>query len=93
MLAPTVGIAAACHVLDVPRAFYYSQHPLLGPAPQMVHYGRLRRFAICASRCSTTLISPTLNASSIAPPKPSNCQLKSGSTNRQDRTKILAKLT
>ena len=32
ILAPTVGIAAACHVLDVPRAFYYRQHPLLGPA-------------------------------------------------------------
>ena len=34
MLAPTVGIAAACDFLDVPRASYYREHPLLGPAPQ-----------------------------------------------------------
>ena len=34
ILAPTVGIAAACHVLDVPRASYYRQHPILGPVPQ-----------------------------------------------------------
>ncbi len=33
ILAPTVGIAAACDFLDVPRASYYRQHPLLGPAP------------------------------------------------------------
>lgn len=34
LLAPTVGIAAACDFLDVPRASYYREHPLLGPAPQ-----------------------------------------------------------
>ena len=34
MLGPTVGIAAACDFLDVPRASYYRQHPILGPAPR-----------------------------------------------------------
>ena len=34
MLAPTVGIAAACDLLDVHRASYYRQHPRLGPEPQ-----------------------------------------------------------
>ena len=34
MLGPIVGIAAACDFLDVPRASYYRQHPLLGPALQ-----------------------------------------------------------
>ena len=34
ILAPTVGIAAACDFLDVPRASYYRQHPILGPVPQ-----------------------------------------------------------
>ena len=32
MLAPTVGIAAACEFLAVPRASFYRHHPLLGPA-------------------------------------------------------------
>ena len=53
--------------------------------PQMVHYGRRKRFAICASRCSTRLTSLTLNASSIAPPKPSNCQLKPKNSDENTR--------
>ena len=31
-LAPTVGVAAACAVLGVPRASFYRQ-PVYGPAP------------------------------------------------------------
>ena len=53
MLGPTVGIAAACDFLDVPRASYYRQHPLLGPAPQ--------------SPPSPLIVVPTLPARALRP--------------------------